>query len=177
MGIQQFAEGTLWVALKHGDYPSTYSLTAQTFFCFFADMFWPVWIPLAFGLVEKELWRKIVIGGLMLIGLLFFFNMGYNFIIYGNVKAKIVENSIDYGISPLPYRILYGVITMTPIFISSIPKMWILGLVNTIAFVIADISYNYAFTSVWCGACAILTIGLFILLEEDYPSLKKPKHI
>jgi hypothetical protein len=52
--------------------------------------------------------------------------------------------------------------------------MWILGIANTIVFVIADISYNYAFTSVWCGASAILTIGLFILLEEDYRTGSKP---
>jgi hypothetical protein len=141
-GIQQFAEGILWEALKHGEYPSTSSLTAQYIFLFFADMFWPVWIPLAFGLVEKVLWRKVVMWILMISGLCFFFSIGYNFIIYGNVKAKILEHSIDYGISPLPYRILYGVITMTPFFISSIPKMWILGIANTIAFIIADISYK-----------------------------------
>jgi hypothetical protein len=166
-GIQQFAEGIVWEALKYGTYPNAYNLTAQYIFLFFADMFWPVWIPLAFGLVEKVLWRQIMMGALMLIGLLFFFNIGHSFIVYGDVKARILENSIDYGVNPLPYRILYGVITMTPFFLSSIPKMWILGIANTIAFIVADISYNYAFTSVWCGACAIITIGLFILLEEE----------
>lgn len=166
-GIQQLAEGAVWVALKNGTYPNAYSLIPQYIFLFFAYMFWPVWIPLSFGLVEKVLWRQIVMRVLTLMGLLFFFNIGYNFIVYGDVKAKIIKHSIDYGVAPLPYRLLYGVITLTPFFLSSIPRVWILGTANVIAFVVADISYNYAFTSVWCGAVAIITIGLFIILKKE----------
>ncbi len=165
-GIQQLAEGALWEALQHGWYPNAYSRAAQVVFLFFAYMFWPVWIPLAFGWMEKIQWRQIVMGVLMLVGLLFFFNIGYSFIVDGAGEAKIVEHSIDYGTSPLPDRILYCVVTMSPFFLSSISKMWIFGLANTIAFIAADISYNYAFTSVWCGASAIISVGLLLLLNN-----------
>lgn len=168
-GVQQLAESALWYTLTHGTYPSSYSLAAQYMFLFFAKMFWPVWIPLAFAVVEKMRWRQIVMEGLLFLGSLFFFYFGYNFLVYGDVQARIVGHCIEYGRSPLSGRIFYGIITMTPFLLSSIPKMWILGVLNTIAFIVADISYNNAFISIWCGACAIITIGLFIILQKNQP--------
>ncbi len=166
-GIQQLSEGVLWESLEHGQYPSGYGLTAQYIFIFFAYMFWPVFIPFAFGVVEGKLWRKTLMISLMLIGLLFFLNIGFYFLTTDNIRAKILEHSISYSyITTWPYRILYAVITLAPFYLTSIKKVWILGIANTIGYIIADVSYNYAFASVWCFLAAIITIGLFILLEK-----------
>lgn len=165
-GIQQFAEGFVWIGLKSNSFPKEYSLAAQYLYLFFAEMFWPVWIPLAFALVEKIFWRQLVMWLLIVMGLGFFINVGYNIVVHGVVKALIAEHSINYGAAPLFYRILYGVITMVPFFLSSIRKMWILGIANILAFVLASLFYSCAFISVWCAAAAVLAIGLFFLLKK-----------
>lgn len=175
-GIQQLAEGWLWHAFEHHSYPDACSLISQRIFLFFAYMFWPVWMPLAFGIVEKVLWRRVMMFVLMILGLGFFFERGYNFYISGDAVARIVNHSIDYGRNPLGYLILYATIAFVPFLLSSIPKMWILGIINVIVFIIANISYNYAFTSIWCFAAAIITIGLFILLKVEPVQTIDPKN-
>ncbi len=171
-GIQQFAEGIVWIGLKSDSFPTGYSLHAQYLYLFFAEMFWPVWIPLAFALVEKVFWRRAVMRLLIVIGLGFFFYAGYNFIVHGVAKALIAGHSINYGPVRLFYRTLYGIVTMVPFFVSSIRKMWILGIANVLAFVLASMFYNCAFMSVWCAAAAVLAIGLLFLLKKS-PSAKK----
>ena len=165
-GVQQFAEGIVWMGLKSNSYPEGYSLAAQYLYLFFTEMFWPVWIPFAFALVEKVFWRQVVMGLLIVIGLVFFFNIGYNFVVHGVVRALIAEHSIDYGVARLFYRILYGVTTMVPFFLSTIRKMWILGIANVLAFAVASMFYNCVFISVWCAAAAVLAIGLLFLLKK-----------
>lgn len=164
-GIQQFAEGFLWQAFEQHRYPDTGSKLAQGVYLFFAYMFWPVWMPFAFGIVEKVKWRKIAMFTLMFLGLGYFFELAYT--LTGGVVAQVVNHSIDYGLDPIAFRLLYAVIALGPFLLSSLPKMWILGIINVLAFILADISYNYAFTSVWCFATAIITIGLFIILKVE----------
>lgn len=161
-GIQQFAEGIVWVGLMSG----SYSFGAQYLYLFFAEMFWPVWIPLAFAIVEKVPWRRILMGVLGVIGLGFFFKIGYNFLVYGGVKALVCGHSINYGKAPPFFQAVYALIVMAPFFLSTIRKMWVLGIANALAFVIATLLYNYAFISVWCAFAAVLAIGLLFLLKD-----------
>lgn len=172
-GLQQLSEGVVWVALRNGWYPDVYSLAAQDTYLFFADMLWPVWLPLAFGIVEKVLWRKIVFGILLLLGIAFALKIADISIVYGTGQATVINHSINYGESPSPYRIVYAIITLLPFLLTSIPKMWILGIVYLVAFTIAEISYTYAFVSIWCFVAAIITIGLFVLLYKNADALQQ----
>jgi len=165
-GIQQLSEGIIWKGLTHHQFFEPFTQTAMYVYLFFAYMFWPVWWPLAFGLAEKTLWRQIVMGGCFLIGLLFFFMCGYDLLVHGNQPPRIVGHSIDYGPNHLRNRIIYGIITILPLILSTIPKMWILGIVFLFTFIAAEISYHYAFTSIWCFVCAIATVGFFIFLKN-----------
>ncbi len=165
-GIQQFAEGFVWVGLENESFPAQYTLAAQYVYSFFAQMFWPLWVPLAFAVSERVAWRRLLMLLLIIGGSGFFFRIGYDFVVHGDVHASIREHSIYYGSVPLVYQLLYGLVAMLPFFISSIPKMWVLGTANLIAFIVAGIWYNYAFISVWCLAAAICAIGLFFLLKK-----------
>src|SRR5438270_388736 len=78
-GIQQLAEAWLWHAFEHYRYPDSWSLFSQRIYLFFAYMFWPVWMPLAFAIVEKILWRRVVMFLLMLLGFGYFFELGYTY--------------------------------------------------------------------------------------------------
>ncbi len=166
-GIQQFAEGVVWIGLKSSSFPEGYSLAAQYVYLFFAEMFWPVWIPFAFALVEKVYWRKVAIYLLLVMGLGFFVHVGYHFVVHGVVKAVIAGHSINYGGAPSFYQILYAIITMVPFFLTSIRKMWILGIANALAFILASMFYSCAFVSVWCAAAAVLAIGFLFLLKKS----------
>jgi hypothetical protein len=56
-GVQQIAEGILWLTLPNSEY-----LTIQKIFTyvylFFAQIVWPIWVPIAILLLEKEATRK-----------------------------------------------------------------------------------------------------------------------
>ena len=166
-GVQQAAEGVLWLAIRSGEYPNIWGLGAQYLFLFFAYMLWPVWMPMAFMAAEKQLWRKRVMGLCLIPGVAFFLVFGLHMIFDELSLAQIINCSISYGESPLGYRLVYAAGGLIPFFVSSIPRMWILGLLIGVAFGVADYLYFYAFTSVWCFFAAVIVIGFFFLLKRE----------
>lgn len=64
-GVQQLTEGLVWVSLQNGYL--RLNLIATYSFSFFAQVFWPIFVPLAVVLVEPLAWRRkviVVCGGL-----------------------------------------------------------------------------------------------------------------
>ena len=67
--IQQIAEGILWLTLPNPAYlPTQVSFTY--IFLFFAQVVWPLWVPMAILLLEKEDLRKRVQRYLVAAGML-----------------------------------------------------------------------------------------------------------
>ena len=51
--VQQITEGFLWLALSNPAFAFLQQFTTYTFL-FFAQVVWPMWVPLAIFLLEKE---------------------------------------------------------------------------------------------------------------------------
>ena len=66
-GIQQIAEGCLWLDLEGYDYSN--GLQAATVFLFFAYWFWPTWVPLSAAIAEPDRFRKRVFTVFTLFGI------------------------------------------------------------------------------------------------------------
>src|ERR1700722_18691764 len=66
--VQQLTEGFVWLSFGH-PWPLVHTV-ATYIFAFFAYVWWPVFVPLAVGLLEAILWRKRVIRVFQVVGIL-----------------------------------------------------------------------------------------------------------
>lgn len=162
---QQFSEGVLWTAFNYDAYGTWWSILAQYVFMFFAYLWWPTWIPIAYLMSEKVEWRKFVMITCLLAGLVFYCYIVFEYFRSPSIPAQVVGHSIAYASGSYITKLLYLAIVSIPIFASSIPRMWIVGILTVGTFLIADYYYTYAYASLWCFACAIIFAGLYFVLK------------
>lgn len=62
--------------------------------------------------------------------------------------------------------LLYVVATIGALFISSLRKMWILGILVAFSFIISYIYYYMEFGSVWCFFSAIESCVLYYIVSD-----------
>src|ERR1700722_141614 len=67
--IQQGLEGIVWVTLNAGDAISLLHKIGVYGFLFFADLFWPLWIPGSIYKLEENRLRKKLLLGTLIFGL------------------------------------------------------------------------------------------------------------
>lgn len=173
-GIQQACEGFVWITINNGDTTSSLHLISMYSFLFFAAAFWPTWIPLSLYWAEDSPQQKQLLFKLMCCGILVSLIFLWTWVLKTS-GAVVINHHIDYPVSNYPFgstnqtycliasyalSFLYGIVTITPFFISSIPHMKILGTAVGIGAVIAYTFYLMAFPSVWCffaAGCSVIT--------------------
>ena len=164
-GVQQYLEGLIWLHMDPSFISTPLSQTTVNLYLFFAWLFWPIFVPIAFFVAEKEKWKKVLFAFAFLIGLTITF-VDIVHLINNQVTPVITGRSLNYGFTPLYGNVFYGLTAFIPIFLSSIPRMKIFGASLLITFAISQIIYTYAFTSVWCFFCAAVSVLLYKILKE-----------
>lgn len=168
-GVQQIAEGILWLSLPEPDNVNTQQI-ATYIFLFFAQVIWPIWVPTAFLLIGKNTSRWNMQKFLLIAGLFIGAYLAYCLLTY-NVHAKIVEHHIvylqEYPTSFKNYGILlYALATIIPPFLSHIKHMWLLGIAVLISYIVSAIFYEYYVLSVWCFFSSIISLFVYVILSE-----------
>lgn len=168
-GVQQIAEGILWLALLNPEY-SSFSQVAMYNFLFFAQVVWPVWVPFAILTLEPKENRRLVSKILVGIGAAVSIYLGYCMINYP-VEASIIGNHISYHEKfPSSLRIyvgaLYSISTLAPTFYSRINRMWMLGITVMISYIITAVFYTDYIISVWCFFASIISIGIYLIMQS-----------
>lgn len=166
-GVQQISEGVLWHTLPNPEY----ELMQKTFtyiYVLFAQTVWPIWVPIAILLLEKEATRKNIQRLFVLCGLVAGVYLGYCLFTF-NVEAKIIGRHIDY-IQDYPENtavfsiVLYGLATIVPPFFSHIKRMWLLGVTILISYIITYIFFNQYVLSVWCFFSSIISLSIYAIM-------------
>src|SRR5690606_17070510 len=93
-GVQQIAEGVLWLTLQNHYYTDIQDIAKYTYL-FFAQVLWPIWVPIAIMLLEKRATRKRIQKVLVAAGVVVGGYLGYCLSTF-NVEAKIVGHHISY---------------------------------------------------------------------------------
>ncbi|MDX2071230.1 MAG: DUF6629 family protein [Haliscomenobacter sp.] len=173
--IQQFAEGFVWLSLTQEPF-ADWLRRAAFVFLFFAEVLWPLWIPMAILRLENNSQRKKILRFLAGLGLVFALHTFY-YLLTNAFEAQIAEYHIQYKLHYPPTFVLftwgvYGILTILPTFISSVPKMWIVGLPMMASFFIAEMLYPNYVISVWCYFAAIISIIVVIQQMEMSKRLK-----
>src|SRR5665647_3553708 len=128
-GIQQFAEGLVWITIPNPDYVNVLKIATYVFLIM-ADFLWPMMIPLAVLFMEKDKKRKkilwvLFIGGLSLSVYYAFCLLSFN--IYPQISGYHILYKTDFpkSLSLIAFAI-YLIVTITPLFVSSIKRTHLL---------------------------------------------------
>lgn len=169
--VQQFSEGFVWLSLSNESYAG-WSKAATFMFLFFAEVLWPAWIPLAILLLEKNHWRRQILTGLLGLGLVLSAHSLYCLIAYpfsARISDHHIQYSLNYSISWVVFiTVVYGIVTILPTFISSIPRMWLIGLPVAISFFVAKALYPDYIISIWCYFAAIISVLVIFVLSMRF---------
>lgn len=169
-GFQQFVEGFLWFILQHPQYAPYQSLATHTFLIM-AQVFWPVMIPLAVLYMEKNRKKKSVLWILLGFGIavsLFFIYCLLNYPVIPEIRGYHIEyvakenplflTHIAFG--------LYLITSITPLFVSSIKRTHLLGILMSLSCLITIIFFTQYLTSVWCFFAALISAVIFWILSD-----------
>jgi len=170
-GIQQIAEGFLWVSL-----PVKWSIDLQQFcayiFIIIALVAWPTIIPLSTWMMEEDAKKRKIIRLFLGLGVVLSAYYGSCLALIG-VQPEISCYHIVYkGEFPpalvLPVFFIYVLVTITPLFISSVRKMKFMGMIMFVSVAVSAIFFKLYLTSVWCFFAAVLSgIVYFIIAENE----------
>ena len=168
-GVQQIAEGVLWLTLPRPEY-ITLQQVFTYIFLFFAQILWPIWVPIAILLLEKKATRKriqkISVGAGLLVGAA----LAYGLLTF-HVEAKIIGQHISYLQNYPPElrsygTVLYALATIAPPFFSHIKRMWVLGVSILISYIVTAIFYEHYILSVWCFFSSIISLSIYAIMTE-----------
>jgi hypothetical protein len=169
-GIQQIVEGFLWLTL-----PDPAHVIVQKIFTYIflimAEVLWPVIIPVSVLLMEENIKRKRILWILLAMGLSL--SLYYAFCLFSfNVTPQITGYHIQYNADfpeslVMPAFIIYLIATITPLFVSSIKKTHIMGILMFLSCLVTAIFFTQYLTSVWCFFAALISGVIFWILRDS----------
>lgn len=166
---QQCTEGAVWMSLLHPEY-SFIKRTAMYAFLFFAEMVWPVFIPLIVLQGEYRPDRRRLIRPFIGVGIGMVLLLIYGMIAYP-VDVRLQEGHLLYDVQyPVTnmwqYGVLYFMPTVAAPLFSSHRTIRILGLALLLSYVASRVFYNHYIISIWCYFAALISmLSVFIIRE------------
>lgn len=166
-GLQQLAEGVLWLTLHDPKYAVLQNIATYTFL-FFAQVIWPLWIPVAILQLSRNPLRINQQRALAGIGFLVGAFLLYCLCVF-HVKAEIASYHIRYIQDYPPVLFRYGIIpyvlaTIVPPFFSKVRRMWLLGISVAVSYLLAALFYQNYLLSVWCFFASIISISIYVII-------------
>lgn len=166
---QQLSEGILWLSLSYSAFAPLESFTTYLFL-FFAQIVWPMYIPLGVLMLEDKKRNKKVLKILFGIGIIVSLYLAYCLCSF-HVHAKIMGPHISYIQNyPEQFRrfggVLYFMATILPPYFSSYKKMWVLSVAIFISYIFTYIFYEDYIISVWCFFASLISILVFWMMRE-----------
>lgn len=173
-GLQQFAEGMVWLSFVDPRFLFV-RMTAAYIFLACAGELWPLWIPIAiarFAGNYKPYIPSIVAGVLCALmsnvyALLYPISVvaGCNMIYYFDV-AQIAYPALHYY-TGIAMSVLYVIATIVPFFLTRNKMLWFIGTLIAVAYIIAYVAYREAFASVWCFFAALISILVYVCIRDE----------
>ena len=168
-GFQQIVEGFVWLILQHPGY-AQYQNLATHIYLVMAEVFWPVMVPLAVLYMEKDKKRRKFLWVFLTMGISL--SLYYIFCLFAfNVRPEIMGYHIEYkdnfpnSLHLIAFAI-YLIASITPLFISSIKRTHLLGILMSLSCLITIIFFTQYLTSVWCFFAALISIVIFWILRD-----------
>jgi hypothetical protein len=164
--VQQFTEGFVWLSFNNSEF-QFFQSNATKAFLFFAWVLWPVLMPFSIYHIEKPGTKKKINFYLFLLGCASGLHSTC-MLFADHVQPFVNDFHIDYIVSPFKFeskiqliqQITYVVVTVVPLYVSSLKGAKVLATANLIALILAFIFFKHSLPSTWCFFAAILS-GIF----------------
>jgi hypothetical protein len=174
-GVQQIAEGAVWMAIPHPAF-----LLAQKVFTYvflaMAEVIWPSLIALSVLFMEEDARRRRTLWILLGLGVLVSIYYGFCLFAY-NVAPTIEGHHIYYHTDfpkmfALPAFIAYLIATITPLFVSSIKRTHLLGGLMFFSCLVTVLFFTQYLISVWCFFAAVISAVVYWILSDSKKAFK-----
>ena len=169
--LQQTVEGLLWLELARTA-PSGCGPFLTHAFTAYAEVFWPVFAPLAAWLIEPVAWRRRLIGVCLLVGAALSTYLLWKML--GNpYTASAATGHIVYSngaVYPKGIEIPYVLATTISLLLSSHRLIQLLAVVILGGFAVAWWSYHQSYISVWCFFAAVSSILVYLFVRQEAQS-------
>ncbi len=176
-GFQQCIEGCLWLSLT-GDRFIQWKDPLMYAFLFFAQVLWPVWVPLSFYRLELNKRRRLALLVVLCAGVgeaLYLAYCLFSFPVSATVFTNHIRYDLDFPRQPDPViEILYFVVTIFPPFISGVKYSSLIGVSLLLSFVVSKLFFGAHVISVWCFFAAIVSLNVYIVLKKAALPLALP---
>ena len=161
--VQQFTEGFVWLSFNNFNFQFIQE-TATKAFLFFAWVLWPILMPYSIYHIEEPGVKKKINFYLLLLGIVSGLHSIY-MLFADNVQPLVNDFHIDYIVSTSTFekkiqviqQISYVVVTVLPLYVSSLKGAKVLAIANFIALVLAFVFFKHSLPSTWCFFAAILS--------------------
>jgi hypothetical protein len=172
-GIQQIAEGFVWLTISDPHLIIIQKISTYLFLIM-AQAIWPAMIPLSVLLMEEKKAKKKILTFLLIPGILL--SLYYSFcLVLFSVHPQIegyhilYKNGFPQALSN-PAFIVYLIVTITPLFVSGVKRIWLMGILMTLSCLISAIFFRQYLTSVWCFFAALISGVTFWILADSKKS-------
>ena len=167
--LHQFTEGFVWLGLT--DRISAIARDNTTFlFILYAQAILPFLMPLSVFLLEREKWRRWVLGIITVIAFGLFAYMAYSVVGF-ETCAYVKQNSIVYR-NPHSENLwtagFYIFVTCGSLILSGNRVVRWFGVLNLIGLTAVAIVKNYAFSSIWCFYAAVVSVMLYFAFRRGH---------
>jgi len=132
---------------------------------------WPMMMPMAILRMEENEKKKKLMEGILGAGLII--SLYYAVCLVNlNVYPRINQFHIQY-INDFPKILghvafgIYGLVTIAPLFISSVRRVSVFGILIIISFIITGFLYKEYLTSVWCFFAALISAVVYYIIRES----------
>jgi hypothetical protein len=169
--FQQFTEGVLWLTIGRAGYAGLQTVSTYIF-VIMAEVIWPILVPFSVLIMEENKTRKRILYVLQTIGAAVGLYYLYRLMFY-DVKAAISIKHIVYN-NTAPHSsavlsiVFYLAATIIPLFVSSIKRIYIVGIVMGISFIVAALFYQCCLISVWCFFAAVISFIIFYIIKDAH---------
>lgn len=177
-GLQQGIEGLLWNnLLARPDGANTVALT--TLFLFVAQVFWPLFAPVAVLLIEPDQRRRRLMSACLVVGIGV---SGYLlwWLLQGTHGVVLVDGHVIYT-TPRQYSyglgLAYLAATGLPMVVSTWRAVALLGAIVIVGCAVAYAAYWEAFVSVWCFFAAAGSVVILLHVERAHRHRAGPARI
>jgi len=165
--LQQAVEGFLWLDLARPE-PGTCRPFLTHAFLGYAEIFWPLFAPVAAWLIEPNLWRRRLIALCVLTGAavstyLLVKMLGNPYTASAATGHIVYSNGVTY---PRGIEIPYVLATTISLLLSSHRLIQLLAIVILGGFAVAWWSYHQSYISVWCFFAAVSSVIVFLFVRQ-----------
>lgn len=176
--LQQFTEGTLWLIIGKSGFAGLQTVCTYMFMVM-AQVIWPLLVPISVLVMEENRTRKRILFGLLTVGAAVALYYTYRLVFY-DLHAEIGRKHMIYQSAAPDYSesvtmLFYLTATIVPLFVSSIKRIYIVGIVMGLSFVVTALFYKKFLISVWCFFGAVLSFVIFYIIRESHKKFHSSK--